>query len=167
VDGKELTCHARVSARARHVRGVVHHNGTVELVVPRRLRLSEADLHGLFAKHRAWFEKTVRRLKTRVRVPLVHPGEPAQIIARRTHDLVHVLLREVHALRSFSVREVRVRRYKTRWGCCMPGARLAFHYKLSLLPRPVAKYVVVHEVSHLFHPNHSSRFWQMVASLCP
>ncbi|MBI2551536.1 DUF45 domain-containing protein [Candidatus Uhrbacteria bacterium] len=167
VDGKPVLCRARVSARARHVRGMVHADGRVELVLPRRFRLSEDDLHRLFAQHRPWFEQAIRRLRRVPRQALTHGEESMRVVRQRTETMVRAYLAELAHRVRFSVHEIRVRPYKTRWGCCRLGGRLSFHYKLCLLPRRLAQYVVIHEVCHLFHPNHSPRFWAEVRKLCP
>ncbi|PIP85683.1 hypothetical protein COW83_03000, partial [Candidatus Collierbacteria bacterium CG22_combo_CG10-13_8_21_14_all_43_12] len=53
------------------------------------------------------------------------------------------------------------------WGSCSPSNRLCFNRKLIMAPHEVVDYVVIHEVCHLVHRNHSSRFWGLVAKLDP
>jgi len=48
------------------------------------------------------------------------------------------------------------------WGSCSVGNNLTFNRKLILAPKEVVDYVIIHEVSHLVHRNHSSRFWGLV-----
>lgn len=63
---------------------------------------------------------------------------------------------------------VRISGAKTRWGSCNSKRRsLMFNWRLSLAPVEIARYVVIHEVVHLSHPNHSTSFWQAVALLDP
>lgn len=65
------------------------------------------------------------------------------------------------------VRRVSVRDTKSRWGSCSSTGNLSFSWRLIFAPYEVLQYVVAHEVSHLRHMNHSSRFWDMCAFLCP
>ena len=62
---------------------------------------------------------------------------------------------------------VSVRDTRSRWGSCSSTARLSFSYRLIFAPREVMQYVVAHEVAHLRHMNHSTAFWNTVATLCP
>jgi hypothetical protein len=56
-----------------------------------------------------------------------------------------------------------VRRLRRRWGSCWPGGNLSFNTYLVMAPPEILDYVVVHELAHLRHPNHSDRFWALVA----
>lgn len=56
----------------------------------------------------------------------------------------------------------KVRLYKSRWGSCNSRAELSFSSLLAMTPNWVINYVIVHELCHLQHMNHSSEFWQLV-----
>ena len=57
--------------------------------------------------------------------------------------------------------------WKTKWGYCKSGAELGFNWRLLMAPSWVADYVVVHELAHLKHMNHSAQFWQLVEQYFP
>lgn len=63
--------------------------------------------------------------------------------------------------------EIRIKEYKSRWGCCMGDNRLFFNWRLIMAPEGCMEYVVVHEMCHLIHKNHSKKFWQLVEKLMP
>jgi predicted metal-dependent hydrolase len=62
-------------------------------------------------------------------------------------------------------RRLTVRDTSSRWGSCSWQGDLSFSWRLILTPEPVIDYMVAHEVSHLAHMNHSSRFWRQVEEL--
>jgi predicted metal-dependent hydrolase len=55
-----------------------------------------------------------------------------------------------------------VRGQRTRWGSCTAQHAISLNWKLVLLPRAAARYVLVHELAHTRHLNHSARFWTLV-----
>lgn len=61
----------------------------------------------------------------------------------------------------------KVRKYKARWGSCNSRGELSFNYLLKMLPSWVIDYVIIHELCHLEHMNHSTHFWRLVAKHCP
>ncbi|WP_066967342.1 M48 family metallopeptidase [Microbulbifer sp. Q7] len=62
---------------------------------------------------------------------------------------------------------VKVRRTRSKWGHCTIRGELQYNWLVCLAPEPVVDYLVIHEVCHLQHHNHSPAFWALVASLCP
>ncbi|MCQ3830213.1 M48 family metallopeptidase [Microbulbifer elongatus] len=62
---------------------------------------------------------------------------------------------------------VKVRRTRSKWGHCTIRGELQYNWLVCLAPEPVVDYLVIHEVCHLQHHNHSREFWALVASLCP
>jgi predicted metal-dependent hydrolase len=62
---------------------------------------------------------------------------------------------------------VKIQNLGYRWGSCGRGNRLYFNWKTILLPREIVEYVVVHELTHLHEPHHTSQFWKRVERVMP
>ena len=65
------------------------------------------------------------------------------------------------------VRDISVRYYKRRWGCCDKKGNLVFNYLLFMLPEELQRYVIIHELCHTVYFNHSAEFWKLVERFQP
>jgi len=64
-------------------------------------------------------------------------------------------------------RGVTIRSQRTRWGSCSGQGRISLNARLLFASARSCRYVVVHELVHTRHPDHSRRFWRLVAELHP
>lgn len=62
---------------------------------------------------------------------------------------------------------VAFRSYKSMWGCCDGKCNITFNFKLLMLPEDIRRYVIVHELCHTVHHDHSAAFWAEVARFVP
>lgn len=60
-----------------------------------------------------------------------------------------------------------IRDASTRWGSCSASKRISLNYKLIFLPPRLVEYVILHELCHLVHLNHSADFWGLLKTFCP
>lgn len=64
-------------------------------------------------------------------------------------------------------RGIQVRGQKTRWGSCSSKGTISLNYKLLFLPPRLVSYLIIHELCHTVHLNHSSNYWSFLASFEP
>ena len=62
---------------------------------------------------------------------------------------------------------ITIRRQRSRWGSCSAAGNLNFNCLLAVMPEAVADYVIVHELCHRRHMNHSPDFWADVRRILP
>lgn len=63
--------------------------------------------------------------------------------------------------------KITVKEQKKRWGSCSSKGNLNFNWKAIMAPSSVLDYIIVHELCHLIHLNHSRDFWNLVAAILP
>ena len=62
---------------------------------------------------------------------------------------------------------VLIRDQRQRWGSCSPDGTLRFNWRAMMLPPALIEYIIVHELAHLTHRNHSANFWGLLARAMP
>jgi predicted metal-dependent hydrolase len=73
-------------------------------------------------------------------------------------------LSELAQQSALSYRRLQIRRQRTRWGSCSMSGTISLNVCLLFLEPDVVRYLMVHELCHTRHMNHSARFWDLVAA---
>jgi len=63
--------------------------------------------------------------------------------------------------------KISIRGQRTRWGSCSEHNNINLNYKLLFLEPELVDYIIIHELCHTKHLNHSQEFWQLVAKFHP
>ncbi len=63
--------------------------------------------------------------------------------------------------------EFEIKRMKNRWGSCTPAGKIIINPEIIKAPSKSIEYVIIHEVCHLIHPNHSKEFFQLLEEKMP
>ena len=62
---------------------------------------------------------------------------------------------------------ITIKSFKARWGSCNITGGIQYNWKIIIAPEPIINYLVIHELCHILHHNHSSAFWKTVGHHCP
>lgn len=86
---------------------------------------------------------------------------------KRGKELLIPRLQHYSDLYQLPFNQCQIRYQKTRWGSCSARKLICLNHKLLFLPEHLIRYVMIHELCHTIHLNHSGRFWQLVAKFDP
>jgi len=114
--------------------------------------------------------KRVKISKDKIRLPISEGMNLAQALKQwmgnETRKLVNRKLASYGKKYGFSPNGYYVKSMR-KWACCTKEGQLSFNWQLIGLPRELADYVILHELSHLKEFNHSRRFRYELAMICP
>jgi predicted metal-dependent hydrolase len=83
-------------------------------------------------------------------------------------DILPDRVRELARMTGIPSPLVVIKDHKRLWGSCQYGSRTVnLNWRLVMFPLDVMDYVIIHELCHLRHPDHSGSFWKAVAEHCP
>jgi predicted metal-dependent hydrolase len=141
--------------------------GDLILRAPRRmpLRLIEQFI----ASHEKWIAKHREKLRRRAEFDEAHFSSEEQIqsLITRAKAILPEKTEYWAKIMGVTPTGVRITRAKKRFGSCSPENRIAYSYRLMAYPEEAIDYVVVHELSHIRHKNHSPDFYAFVARFLP
>lgn len=146
----------------------ISRTGEVTVRAPRFA--TRAQTERFIASHSQWIEKNLSRTEENMR--------KAAAAGALTEDDIAALAAEARRVLPERVRywaekagvtpgRITIRNQKTRWGSCSSGGNLSFNCLLMLAPDEVVDSVIVHELCHIRHMDHSAAFYKDVCSVFP
>jgi predicted metal-dependent hydrolase len=81
--------------------------------------------------------------------------------------LIHQRLDHYNVYINKKISNVRVKNQRRRWGSCSNLSNLNFNWRIIMMPDEMFDYIIVHEMCHLLHLNHSKDFWRAVEEILP
>ncbi len=141
--------------------------GDLLLRAPRRMPLSHIER--FIETHEKWIREHREKIRRRADFEREHFATEGQIrdwIAKAKSILPGKTEYWANKM-GVTPTSVRITRAQKRFGSCSAENRIAYSYRLMAYPEEVIDYVVVHELSHIRHKNHSADFYAFVARFMP
>jgi predicted metal-dependent hydrolase len=151
------------NTRTRTIRLAVYPDGAVVVTSP--LFLGAGTIERFVTKHAPWIERTRERVKRKTVIRFKHADIPE--LKQRAQTLAHERVGHFSTLYGLRCKKITIRAQKSRWGSCSREGNLNLNYKIAGLPAHITDYIIVHELCHVAHMDHSKKFWDLVAKAVP
>lgn len=146
--------------------------GEIKVRVP--YKATKEQIEHLISEKGAWILRTLKKIDKRRKESVLTDGAADRIseaeaaeLRNRAVNLIEPKVEYWAEIIGVEYKRITIRGQKTRWGSCSSKANLNFNYLLALCPESVVDYVIIHELCHLIHMNHSKNFWDLVGRYCP
>ena len=143
-------------------------DGRVEVRAP--LRTTDSEIRRFLEKHRDWVEKHLAKARALEEAKAAQPKLTQAEIARLKKQARQAIPERVAywAPRiGVTYGQISIRCQKSRWGSCSSKGNLNFNCLLMLTPPEVIDSIVVHELCHRKHMNHSAKFYAEIQRVMP
>ena len=149
----------RKSPLAKNIKFSISTSGRLQMSVP-------AYTSNFLAKR---FLNTNRKM-IREKLPIKNPNEQRardyqkKILTKRAKEYLPYRLEYYAKLYGYSYDKCRLSHANTRWGSCSSNKTISLNIGLMKVPEVLRDYVILHELAHLNHMDHSKAFWAEVGS---
>ena len=170
VKGINQTIRILVIRSARKSLGLeVRDQNTVFARIP--ARLLDRELKQFVEAHREWILEKTKLTAQREENRKKTPTPPLESLSKTDRMKIQLKIgkrvRHYCEVMGVTVGWVTVKNQKTRWGSCSAKGNVNFNYQLAFMPEELLDYVVIHELAHRRHMDHSREFWAEVEKYCP
>jgi predicted metal-dependent hydrolase len=170
-----------INRRARNLSIRINQQGEVRVTIPRYVSQRRAE--SFLRSKQTWILKKLNELQIRTRlgripqvgdllnvrgkvfpIELQNSADSAEeavwrILLAEARDYLPARVKLLAGKHGFEISGVKIRRMKTRWGSCTARGNINLNSWLVILPDHLTDYVILHELVHTRHHDHSPAFW--------
>jgi len=139
----------------------IHIADDANVIVYAPYHVSLAKIESFVDQKQNWIRVHQRQTSDRILLPELD-GAQKKLHARQVRSKAVSFLQEYPGRKP---RRIFIRFSKTRWGSCSSLGNISLNGYLDFLPDELFRYVICHELTHLYYMNHSAEFWQALSRL--
>ncbi len=166
LQNKVVEYEVKKSKRAKRMRLAVYCEGNFVVTLPHQMNENFAEK--IIKEKAAWIlDKIVYFKSVKNKIFLKRSDSDYKKYKNDTLKFAEKRVAHFNQIYKYDINKISIKNQKTRWGSCSRKGNLNFNYKIILLPKKIADYVIVHELCHLKEFNHSRKFWNLVEKGIP
>jgi len=156
---KNLKIQHLVKPSIKHSYISIDKEGKILLKTP---KVSKFFINNLLEERQGWIEKKLSELKEKPPIYLTLENINSKDAQQKAIDRVEYFSN----IMKLTYSNIKFRKMKRRWGSCDSKGVITLNKKLMLTPQICIDYVIIHELAHLKHLNHSKKFHALVEKYC-
>lgn len=138
-------------------------NRELEVIVRAPFFVSKRRIEKFVQEHEKWVEKARQKVKEAIKNrPLEPTQDEIQALKQKAREIIPDRVAYYSTLTGLTPTAVKITSAKKRFGSCSSKNSLCFSYLLMRYPQNAIDYVVLHEIAHIKHKNHSKQFYAFI-----
>lgn len=141
-----------------------------EIIVRAPLRMKDKEIYSFIESKKSWIEKNLAKIEEREKAiseVQTFTQEEINALAEKTKTIIPERVKYYAPKIGVTYNRITIRCQRSRWGSCSSNGNLNFNCLLALFPLEVIDSVVVHELCHRKHMNHSPQFYAEIDKVFP
>ena len=141
-----------------------------EIIARAPLRMKDKEIYSFIESKKSWIEKNLAKIDERQKaISEVQPFTQEEIntLSEKAKQIIPERVRFYAPKIGVTYNRITIRCQRTRWGSCSSKGNLNFNCLLALFPIEIIDSVVVHELCHRKHMNHSPQFYAEIDKVFP
>lgn len=141
-----------------------------EVIIRAPMRMKEKEIEKFVESKRNWIEKHLKSLSEKQKaLENIEPYSDEEISSfiKKAKEIIPKKVEFYADKIGVTYNRITIRCQRTRWGSCSSKGNLNFNCLLVLLPDEIIDSVIVHELCHRKHMNHSAKFYEEVEKVFP
>lgn len=140
--------------------------GDCEIIVRAPIKMSDSAIAEFVSQYRGWIDKKLPEAKKRAeRNRAIDNSE--ENLRRAAYETIPPLVERYSKLMELRPTSVKITSAQKRFGSCSGKNGLCFSWRLMAYPTEAVEYVIVHELAHIKHHNHSPAFYGLIEKYMP
>ena len=141
----------------------------LRVIVRAPRRMTDEAIKRFAEEKKAWIKKNIEKNIEKNKAFDTSPfaREEIQTLLKKAKEVLPVRTEKLSNAVGVKCGRLTVRSQISRWGSCSANQNISLNCLLVLCPPEVTDYVIIHELCHIRHMNHSRAFWRDVERFCP
>lgn len=128
---------------------------------------SQQEIESFLQEKKGWLEKAIVSQREKARKQKTYSQEEIAFLRKKAKEIIPEKVRYFSSIMGVTPTAVRINSAKTRYGSCSGKNSLNFSLYLMDKNEEFIDYVVVHELAHIKHHNHSKEFYSFIGEFLP
>ena len=159
--------HEFILKRSRRKTVALEINRKCEIIVRAPLHLSKKKIDAFVSSHEEWIEKNLEKMKSRQESTAELSEDEIKALRKAAKEYLPERTAYFAEVMGVEYTGVKITSAKTRYGSCSAKNSICYSLYLMQKPKEAVDYVVVHELAHTVHHNHSAQFYAFVEKFMP